>query len=178
MSVSGHKICGPKGVGALYIRRGVRILPLVYGGSQEKGIRSGTESLPMIAAFAAACRELKVADNFEKIQKLHDYLVEKLEEIPGVCINSPKNSSPYILNISVPGYRSEIMLHFLESRGVYVSSGSACSKGALSHVLRSMGLSPSLVDSALRISLIYDTRTKQLDQLIKGLKEGMEQLAH
>lgn len=178
MSVSGHKICGPKGVGALYIRRGVRILPLVYGGSQEKGIRSGTESLPMIAAFAAACRELKVADDFEKIQKLHDYLVEKLEEIPGVCINSPKNSSPYILNISVPGYRSEIMLHFLESRGVYVSSGSACSKGALSHVLRSMGLSPSLVDSALRISLIYDTRTKQLDQLIKGLKEGMEQLAH
>ena len=93
-------------------------------------------------------------------------------------LNSPENASPYILNFSVPGYRSENMLHFLESRGVFVSSGSACSKGATSPVLTSMGLPAALVDSALRVSFIYDTQPEELDQLVDALKEGIATVAH
>ncbi len=180
MSVSGHKICGPKGSGALYVRRGARILPLIYGGGQERGLRSGTESLPMIAAFGAACAELsgKVPENLKRVQALSGMLREKLAAIEGVRINSPEDASPYILNISVPGYRSETMLHFLESRGVYVSSGSACSKGAASPVLEAMGLSPRLIDSALRVSMIYDTTQEELLQLVQGLREGISSVAH
>ena len=180
MSISGHKICAPKGSGALYIRRGVRILPLIYGGGQERGLRSGTESLPMIAAFGAASARLqgKVQQNLERAQSLHAVLAAKMQEIDGVRINSPEDSSPYILNLSVPGYRSETMLHFLESRGVYVSSGSACSKGATSPVLTSMGLPAPVVDGALRISLIYDTREEELEQLAQGIREGIRTLAH
>ncbi len=180
MSVSGHKICAPKGSGALYVRRGVRILPLIYGGGQERGLRSGTENLPFIAALGAACARLSghVQEHFDRTQELNGLLRMKLKEIDGVCINSPENASPYILNISVPGYRSETMLHFLESRDVYVSSGSACSKGAASPVLAAMGLSTPEIDSALRVSLIYDTGTRELDMLASALRDGMKLVAH
>ena len=104
--------------------------------------------------------------------------MERLEGIPQVRVNSPADASPYILNFSVPGYRSENMLHFLESRGVFVSSGSACSKGAVSPVLTSMGLPPAVVDSALRVSLIYDTQPEDLDQLLSALQEGIATVAH
>lgn len=179
-SVSGHKICAPKGVGALYIRRGVRILPQICGGGQERGMRSGTENLPMIAAMGAACGELqgKVQERFAHVRELQDALVRKLEEIDGVCINSQGNASPYIMNFSVPGYRSETMLHFLESRGVFVSSGSACSKGATSPVLTAMGLSHAVIDSALRISLIYDSTQEEIDRLVSALLEGIASVAH
>ena len=180
MSVSGHKICAPKGSGALYIRRGVRILPLIYGGGQERGLRSGTESLPMIAAFGAACGQLagQVQKNLAHAQELKAHLLKRVEQIPGVQVNSPDDGSPYIINLSVPGYRSETMLHFLESRGVYVSSGSACSKGASSPVLAAMGLPPAVVDSALRVSLIYDTTPGQIDRFADALEEGIASVAH
>lgn len=180
MSMSGHKIRAPKGSGALYIRRGVRILPLICGGGQERGMRAGTESLPMIAAFGAACGELAghVQENLDRAQERKDYLLGKIREIEGVCINSPENGSPYIVNISVPGYRSETMLHYLESRGVYVSSGSACSKGASSPVLAAMGLSAPVIDGALRISMIYDTSEEELDYFLGALRDGMASVAH
>ena len=180
LSVSGHKIHAPKGIGFLYVDSRVKIKPLIYGGGQERGLRSGTESLPMIAAFGAACAELsgKVPENLKRVQALSGMLREKLAAIEGVRITSPEDASPYILNISVPGYRSETMLHFLESRGVYVSSGSACSKGAASPVLGAMGLSPRLIDSALRVSMIYDTTQEELLQLVQGLREGISSVAH
>ncbi len=180
MSVSGHKICAPKGSGALYIRRGVRILPLIYGGGQERGLRSGTESLPMIAAFGAACGQLagQVQKNLAHAQELKAHLLKRVEQIPGVQVNSPDDGSPYIINLSVPGYRSETMLHFLESRGVYVSSGSACSKGASSPVLAARGLPPAVIDSALRVSLIYDTTPGQIDRFADALEEGIALVAH
>lgn len=180
LSVSGHKIGAPKGVGALYLRRGVRILPLVYGGGQERGLRAGTENLPMIAAMGAACGLLHghVEENLRRAAALRLSLLEKLREIPQVCINSTENASPYIMNLSVAGYRSETMLHFLESRGVYVSSGSACSKGAASPVLTAMGLSPALIDSALRVSLIYDTTEEELARLAAALAAGIATIAH
>ena len=180
MSLSGHKICAPKGSGALYIRRGVRIRPLIYGGGQEKGLRSGTESLPMIAALGAACARLQgqIPAFYRRTAELNLYLRRKLEEIEEVCINSPENASPYILNFSVLGWRAETMLHFLESRQVYVSSGSACSKGATSPVLTAMGLSRKAVDGALRVSMIYDTQKEELDQLVLALKDGIMTVAH
>lgn len=180
MSVSGHKVCGPKGSGALYVRRGVRILPQICGGGQEKGLRSGTENLPAIAGFGAACAQLagKMQQNFTRAQALRDRLAGQLAAVDGVRLNSPADGSPYIVNFSVPGYRSETMLHFLESRGVYVSSGSACSKGATSPVLTSMGLPAPVVDGALRVSFIYDTAEEELDMLISALREGMAKVAH
>ena len=180
LSVSGHKIQGPKGSGALYVRRGVRVLPLIYGGGQERGIRSGTEGLPALVAMGAACQRLQgqLPALWKRTAGLRDSLLERLEGIPQVRVNSPADASPYILNFSVPGYRSENMLHFLESRGVFVSSGSACSKGAVSPVLTSMGLPPAVVDSALRVSLIYDTQPEDLDQLLSALQEGIATVAH
>lgn len=180
ISVSGHKVCAPKGSGALYIRRGARILPLICGGGQERGIRAGTEGLPMIAAFGAACRELDggIKGHYERVRELNRYLRSRLAAMRGIVINSPEDASPYILNLSVPGYRSETLLHFLESRSVYVSSGSACSRGASSPVLSAMGLAPALVDSALRISLIYQTQQEELDLLVDALGEAMVKVAH
>lgn len=180
MSVSSHKIRGPKGAGALYVRRGVHIMPLICGGGQEKGMRAGTEDLPMIAGFAAACQTLegRVEELGVRARTLWNDLRDKLQAIPGVEILSPENGSPYILNFSLPGYRGETMLHFLETRDVFVSSGSACSKGAASPVLTAMGLPKRTVEGALRASFIYDTDAEAALRLADALIEGMEKVAH
>lgn len=180
ISVSGHKICAPKGVGALYVKRGIHIVPHSFGGGQENAVRPGTESMPLICAFGAAATRLSgnIAENYNRIAAIRDKLRGKLEAIDGVFINSPADASPYILNISVPGYRSETMLHFLESRGVYVSSGSACSKGKASPVLTALGFSQDRLDSALRISMIFDTAEDDADHLVQSLLEGMQTVAH
>lgn len=177
MTVSGHKIHAPKGVGALYIRKGARILPRTFGGSQEKKIRTGTEPLPLICAFGTACEEIDVKKNIETATELHNYLREKLALIPDIVINSPKNSSPFVLNFSVRGIRSETMLHHLASKEIYVSSGSACSKGAKSHVLSSMGLPDDIIDSAIRVSFSKHNTTDDCDALLCGIEEGINTLA-
>ena len=160
VSVSGHKIHGPKGVGALYVKSGCRILPFIYGGGQEKGMRSGTESVPLVCGMGGAVSELgNINTNLEKARELWQFCRETLTETGLATINSPDNALPYILNVSVEGYRSETLLHFLEARGIYVSSGSACAKGNGSYVLNEMGLSATVVDSALRISFSrYNTQ--------------------
>ena len=157
ITLSGHKIHAPKGIGALYLRRGARILPRLVGGGQEGGLRSGTESVPLIAALGAAVEELgDLSSRLQVISDLRQYCLERLsaDETLGPlhAVNSGEHSLPYVLNISVPGIRSETMLHFLEERGVFVSSGSACSKGKKSSVLAAQGLSDKRIDSALRIS--------------------------
>ncbi len=173
MTVSSHKIHGPKGVGALYIRKGVKIKPRTYGGEQEKKIRPGTEAMPLIAGFAAAARALPEPQReLEHIRMLRDYMVEKLTEIPDVVINSPSDALPYVTNISVQGIKSEPMLNFLSERGIYVSSGSACSKGKKSHVLMQMGLDRRRLDSPLRISFSRYTTIQEVDALIQGIIEG------
>ena len=176
ISLSGHKIHGAKGVGAIYIKKGVRVLPVVTGGKQEKGIRSGTESVPLIAAFGAAVKKLvpTIAERYEKVSGLKAYLLEKLGDIEGVAVNSPEDGSPYVVNISALGKRSEIMLHFLESREIYVSSGSACSKGQQSGVLGQFGIRDKRADSALRISMTAETTEAELDMFCEALREGME----
>ena len=178
--VSGHKVHAVKGVGAMYIRKGIRIAPLLLGGGQEKNLRSGTESVPLIAGFGAAIRALMptVGVAHENAEKISAYLLKKLSKLDYVTVNSTaENSSPYIINFSVEGIRSEIMLHFLESRDIYVSSGSACAKGAHSSVLTAMGVSDKLADSAIRVSICRTTTMGEIDVLVTALQEGWQSLA-
>ncbi len=178
ISVSGHKVHAPKGCGALFIKKGVRIVPLHYGGEQESKIRPGTEALPLIAAFGVACTEFKIEENLNRIQSLNEYARQKLSKIDGVFFNSPQNALPYVLNISAGRVRSETMLHFLEELDVFVSSGSACAKGKPSHVLSSMGISRERADSALRISFSKLNTKEDVDVLCSGIEQGLKTLAH
>lgn len=179
LSASGHKINAPKGVGMLYMAQGVRLVPLIHGSSQEGGLHPGTEHVPNIAAFGLAAE--KMERSREKLWKqytaLKETIVTKLEQMEGVCINSPPNAVPYILNLSVPGYRSEILIHYLERLGIYVSSGSACAKGARSHVLSAMGLSDERIDSALRVSMGQYTTQQHLQAFLQGLEQAMQDVA-
>ena len=178
LSVSAHKVHAPKGCGALYIKRRVRIIPRQFGGEQEKKIRPGTEALPLIAAFGAACEEFDVEGNGERVAELNGYARQRLLEIGGVVINSPENALPYVLNISAGRVRSETMLHFLEERDVFVSSGSACAKGKPSHVLGAMGIDRDRADSVLRISFSKLNTKADVDALCEGIAEGLGTLAH
>lgn len=178
ISLSAHKIHGVKGVGAIYIKKGVRVIPIVTGGKQEKGIRSGTESVPLIAAFGAAVDKFRptIAERYERVSQLKSHLLEKIGGIENVAVNSPADGSPYVINISAIGKRSEIMLHFLESKGIYVSSGSACSKGQQSGVLGEFGISGKRADGAVRISITAQTTEEELDDFAEALAEGMTKI--
>ena len=178
ISLSAHKIHGVKGVGAIYIKKGVRVIPIVTGGKQEKGIRSGTESVPLIAAFGAAVDKFRptIAERYERVSQLKAHLLEKIGGIENVAVNSPSDGSPYVINISAVGKRSEIMLHFLESKGIYVSSGSACSKGQQSGVLGEFGISGKRADGAVRISITAQTTEEELDEFAEALAEGMTKI--
>ena len=176
MTVSAHKLHGPKGVGALYLGDGARIIPLLYGGEQQKKLRPGTESAPLIAAFGEAVKEAEIAANLSHVKALNAYALDRLNAIGGVSINSPENALPYIINLSVAGIRSEIMLHHLESRGVYVSSSSACAKGKPSYVLSAMGLSRERVDSAIRVSFSKFNTEEDIDALVEGIENGIATL--
>lgn len=176
MTVSAHKIHGPKGVGAIMIRDGARMIPLLYGGEQQHKTRPGTESAPLIAAFGEAVKEADISANLSYIRELNDYALSKLKALDDVTLNSPASALPYIINISVTGIRSETMLHHLEQSEVYVSSSSACAKGKRSYVLAAMGLSDDRIDSSIRISFSkYNTRS-DIDALIKGLESGIKNL--
>lgn len=180
ITVSGHKIHAVKGAGALFVKKGTRVAPLIYGGGQEKGFRPGTESVPLIAAFGAAVNSMRpgIKTAYSNAEELNGYLRKNLEKLPFVTINSrAENNSPYILNFSAEGVRSETMLHYLESNEIYVSSGSACSKGAKSPVIAAMKLKDSLADSALRASFSRMTTYGDIDMLVKYLQLGYESLA-
>lgn len=176
VSASAHKIHGVKGTGILFVDRNARINPTVFGGGQEKGLRSGTENTVGIAALLGAMEEININSDFEKVSKLNGYLREKLRQTEDIEINSSADCLPYILNFSVLGYRSEILLHYLESMGVYVSSGSACAKGNGSYVLNAMGLSSQRVDSALRVSFSKDNTFSDIDALINAVISAKQKL--
>ncbi len=171
ISISAHKIHGIKGAGALFVKKGVRLPTFIMGGGQEKGLRSGTEAVPAIAAFGAAVKALPdLNKTAQSVLEIKNYCVERLKEFENVKVNSPTEGSPYILNFSFSGYRSETVLHHLERYGICVSSGSACSKGKGSYVLREMGLNQALVDSAIRLSFSRETTTGDIDKLMDALK--------
>lgn len=177
LTASAHKIHGPKGVGILYIKKGVTIKPLITGGGQEKNMRSGTESVPLIYGLKGAIDSLgNINDNLKAQKDLITYAKDTLLGTGLITINSAEDCLPYILNVSVNGYRSETLLHFLEAQGIYVSSGSACAKGQGSYVLREMGIANSLVDSALRISFSRDNKTQDIDVLKDALITATQKL--
>ncbi len=179
MSVSGHKVYAPKGIGALYIKRGVRILPQIYGGGQQNGIRPGTEPLPLIAGFGEAVevQSSEMARMSQHYKSLKEYFLEQVKGNPNIKINSKIGWADYIISIAISGIRSEIMLHFLEQFEIYVSSGSACAKGKHSYVLSSLGISKEIADETLRISFGRDTTKQMIDELIIRLNEGIATLA-
>ena len=178
MSVSGHKIGAPKGIGALYVKKGVHIPPFMLGGGQEKGFRSGTESVPLICGFGAAVKKLapNVSANFEKAADIQAYLIEKCNENGDVFVNSRKGGSPYVTSIAVDGLKSEVLLHYLEKREIYVSSGSACSKGKKSSVLKEFRYPEQSLDSTIRISFSIDTTKADIDALMEGIKSAQNDL--
>ena len=170
MTVSSHKIHGPKGAGALFVKKGTKLVQHSFGGLQENKIRPGTEPLPAIAGFGAAAAAIPdYSESLKYVTDLRNYMVAKLRTIEGVRINSPKNALPYITNISVEGIPSEVMLNYLSGLGICVSSGSACSKGHKSRVLKAMNLSDDVINTALRISLSVFTNKEEIDYLIGGI---------
>lgn len=181
-AVAAHKLHGPKGVGALYLRRGYHIEPPYTGGKQEGGLRPGTENLAYIAGFAKAVETARptLAARLQKVQALGTRLRREVAAREYLVLNSPaaEYCSPYILNFSIPGLRSETVLHFLElSWDVLVSSASACGKGAASHTLQAMGLPASRIDSALRVSFCGASEDADLDALLMGLDAANQKLA-
>ena len=179
VSVSGHKIHAPKGVGALYVAKGVRLLPPLYGSGQERGLRPGTENLPGICAMGLAAERMNArrVENAAHFTALRQKLITNLSQSPAVCINSPEAAAPYIINLSVEGIRSEIMIHYLEQFEIYVSSGSACAKGERSHVLTAMGLPEDRIDSAIRVSMTDTTAEGEIDEFCRRLLQGAATLA-
>ena len=174
VTVSGHKLHGPKGVGALYVRRGVHLNNYVYGGGQENGLFSGTENVPGIAGFGAAVKALP--DPKAQLAVMHqkkNFLLERLSAYPQIAVNSPANGLPYILNFSVTGIPSQVLINFLSARGIYVSAGSACKKGHRSEVLTAMGLPPERIDSAIRVSMSRFTTPEELSAFADAIGDAV-----
>ncbi len=183
LSGSGHKIHGPKGVGFLYVAKGVRLIPLLAGGGQEQGWRSGTENVPGIAAMGIAaektCKALK-----EKQEQMaavrHGFIAALQEKIPDCRINSPqeKKGAWHIVNASFPGVPSEVLLHYLEDAGIYISAGSACSarKKQHSHVMRAQGLTEEALASAVRFSFSFDTTAEELTYTAEQVAEVVREV--
>lgn len=182
LSVSGHKIHGPKGSGFLYIKDKTKIRPVIFGGGQQKGMRSGTENVPAIAGLGLAAEEI-YTDFEEKIDRMYalrEYFIEQVTQIEGVSVNgqSQRASAPHVVSVSICGVRAEVMLHTLEDRGIYVSAGSACSsnKPSVSHTLKSIGLAPELLDSTIRFSFSVHTTKEELDYALEVMREVIPML--
>ena len=183
LSISGHKFHGPKGVGALFVKKGVKLEPLFSGGNQEAGLRSGTENLPAIAGMSTAAEQTvkSFTEDIAKMRSLKNRLQKEIERnIPDIRINSPsdENCAPHILNVSFLGVKSEILLHTLEQDGIYVSSGSACSsrKRSISHVLQAMGRSEAELDSAVRFSFNRFNESAEIDYVVDRLQNHVAAL--
>lgn len=175
LTASAHKIHGPKGCGLLYKLAAARIVPRTFGGGQEQGLRPGTEAVPAVAGFGAAMAQLDISGSQAAVKALNAWLRDAVQQA-GYPIHSPADASDYILNFSVPGYRSETLLHALESAGICVSSGSACAGGKKSHVLQAMGLPARQLDSALRVSLGPENTVAELEQLMQALHRCTQSL--
>ena len=182
LTVSGHKIHGPKGVGFCYLTKGMNLVPHVHGGAQESGLRAGTENLHGIIGLTVAVEDIfkNINSNYEKVSEIKEYMINRLSEIDDIKINSPLNDkfSPYILNVSFRGIRGEVLLHLLEDANIFVSTGSACtskSKGGVvgSHVLEAMHLSKREIEGGVRFSFSSENTKEEIDKTIDTLKKGL-----
>lgn len=178
VTVTAHKIHGPKGVGALYLKKGTRILPRVFGGEQEKKLRPGTEAVPLIAGFGVAADLIPdLKKQSEKIKEINAYAKEGLLSVPGVKINSGDDASDYIINLFVPTFMTSqtVVQHLSSKYGVYVSNGSACAKGKRSHVLTAMKLDDKIIEKSIRVSFSRTTTKGDIDEFVNAIKETVVQ---
>lgn len=178
VTVTAHKIHGPKGVGALYLKKGTRILPRVFGGEQEKKLRPGTEAIPLIAGFGVAADLIPdLKKQSEKIKEINTYAREDLLTVPGVKINSGDDASDYIINLFVPTFMTSqtVVQHLSSKYGVYVSNGSACAKGKRSHVLTAMKLDDKIIEKSIRVSFSRTTTKGDIDEFVNAIKETVVQ---
>lgn len=169
LTISGHKVRAPKGIGAQYIRKGLELKPLLLGGGQERGLRSGTEPTAQIAALAAACAAWRAEDR-EKLERTKAYTLDRLRRVPGLEVVSP-GDAPHICAVALPGYPSEMLVRDLSDRGICVSSGSACHKGKPSHVFAALGLPKRTLMGVLRVSFSPENREEDGDALAECLTE-------
>lgn len=182
LSVSGHKIHGPKGSGFLYIKDKTKIKPIIYGGGQQKGMRSGTENVPAIAGLGVAAEEIytDLDTKIEAMYALKSHFINEVTRIDGVTVNglTDKTSAPHIVSVSVQGVRAEVILHTLEDKNIYVSAGSACSsnKPAVSATLKAIGLPKELLDSTVRFSFCVDTTIEEIDYAVKVMQDVVPKL--
>lgn len=182
LSVSGHKIHGPKGVGFLYVRDKTKIRPIIHGGGQQRDMRSGTENVPGIAGIGVASAQLY--ENFDEkidaLYELREYLVTGMQALEGTTINGAQGraAAPHIVSVSFAGIRAEVLLHALEERQIYVSTGSACSSNhpAISGTLKAIGVAPELLDATVRFSLSVDSTREEADYVLAQLAELLPQL--
>lgn len=172
VSMSGHKIHAPKGCGALYVREGIELQPVCYGGGQESRIRPGTENVPSITAFGAAADKalIDIRKNWDYVAGLKAFLIEEFSKMDEVVINSPEQSVPYLLNISVLSNTTEELIHAFSMKGIYLSGSSACERGARSHVISAMGIDGRRADSVIRIGLSKKNTLEELKVFIAALK--------
>lgn len=178
VTVTAHKIHGPKGVGALYVKKGTRILPRVFGGEQEKKLRPGTEAIPLIAGFGVAADLIPdLKKQSEKIKEINAYAKEGLLTVPGVKINSGDDASDYIINLFVPTFMTSqtVVQHLSSKYGVYVSNGSACAKGKRSHVLTAMKLDDKIIEKSIRVSFSRTTTKGDIDEFVNAIRETVAQ---
>ena len=175
LSVSGHKIHGPKGSGFLYIKDKTKIHPLLNGGGQQRGMRSGTENVPAIAGLGVAAERIYTGfeEKIDRMYTLREHFIEEVTKIPGVHVNghTDRSNAPHIVSVSTEGVRAEVLLHALEDKEIYVSAGSACSsnKPSVSHTLKSIGLKPELLDATIRFSFCVETTEEEIDYAVKEM---------
>ena len=175
ISVSAHKIHAAKGTGALYIRPGLPLPPFLCGGGQESNYRSGTENMPGICGFGAACADTDAKAEIAHMVHLRDLTREALAGIDGLVLLGSQQA-PHIVNLSLPGLRSQGIINCLQSEGIYVSAGSACSKGHRSHVLEAMGLPPAVIDGSIRVSFSRDNTEADVSALCQALAHAKQTL--
>jgi len=180
LSLSAHKFHGPRGAGLLYVRKGITLMPLLAGGGQEGGLRSGTENLPAIVGMVQAMGQAEQQRKKEagRLRRMRERLLEGIGQIPGAVVNSPADGAPHILNVSFPGIKPEVLIHALEKKGVYVSTLSACSarRHQLSRVLLAMGLGEERAASSIRLSLSYVNTEEEIIAAVGILQETVGQL--
>ncbi len=178
LTVSGHKVHAPKGVGALYIGKNAKnIKPVIFGGGQENGLFSGTEALPAIAGFAAAVNSFpNIQKQLTETARLRDYMLSHFKDNPRIHINSPKDALPYIVNMSVTGIPSQVLINYLSELRIFVSAGSACKKGHRSEVLSVLGVGGNLIDSAIRVSFSKYTTYEEVDIFVSAVNDAIKNI--
>ncbi len=179
ISVSSHKIQGPKGCGAVYVDKKLHLPPVMYGGGQEKNMRSGTENVPMILGFGAACEAASdhLADKLHAMEQRKEQCLTLLAQKVPQAVILGSHQAPHIISLAIPGVRSQGLIGYLQEQGVYVSAGSACSRGHRSHVLEAMHFPPEQIDGSIRVSFCFDTTAEDIEGFVSALKEAVHGLA-